>query len=442
MRRRLVSATSAWRAGGGAGGRHRSGHVFMRLLRVAAAVAVLATLAGSISARADEGGVDDGVDTSPAQPGDGAPVCGVADPAQGVPTQSDDGTLRVASFNLLHSQTSEGDETLEERVPLLADALVASGADVVGAQEVAIDNSKNDVSRSRFEVVKELAREMADRTGAEWEWCWSQSNPRFPGEPDLNDGGGGPLSDGVSAEGGQPGEFREGLAILSRYDITASRFRRLTPRTYEAPACPLNEGPSDPEDLLFGCALAAVFDSRQVLWARVDTPGADGDDLDLFTTHIAHGLTELSDETKMFQIQTALHIVDEWATVDASTSDFLVGDFNTRPKVVEDRDRYETVLRAGFIDTYIEGPTARECTAPGVGGCTGDPVGGTEVYSDTNRRAMSVRIDYVFARPPQDCDLRVQWSQVIGDRATKRPDGRWLWPSDHNGLISQSKVVC
>jgi endonuclease/exonuclease/phosphatase family metal-dependent hydrolase len=414
----------------------------MKLLRVAAAVAVLATLMGSTSARAEDGGVHGGVDTSPAQPGDGAPICGVAAPDSGVPALADDESLRVASFNLLHSETDEGDETLEKRVPLLADALMASGADVVGAQEVAVDGSNNDVVRPRFEVVEELAGEMADRTGTQWEWCWSQSNPRFPGEPDINDGGGGPLTEGISAEGGQPGEFREGLAVLSRYDITASRFRRLTPRSYEAPACPLNEGPMDPEGLLFGCALAAVFDSRQVLWARVDTPGAAGDDLDLFTTHIAHGLTVLSDETKARHIETALQITDEWATDDVSTPDFLVGDFNTRPAGDRDGERYEMVLRAGFVDTYIEGPTARECTAPGVGGCTGDPVGGTEVYSETDRRAMSVRIDYVFARPPEDCDLRVQSSRVIGDRATQLSDGRWLWPSDHNGLMSQSKVDC
>ena len=413
----------------------------MKPLRIAVAAAVLATLTAGISAQAQDGGVHGGVETSPDLPGDGVPMCGVAVPAPGVPAQADDGTLRVASFNLLHSQTAEGDATLEARVPLLADALIASGADVVGSQEVAVDDHNIAESRPRFEVVKELAQEMADRTGTDWEWCWSQSNPHFPGEPDVNEGGGGPLSDAISAEAGQPGEFREGLAVLSRFDITASRFRRLSPRAYEAPACLLNDR-SDPEALLLGCALTTFFDSRQVLWARVDVPGAVGDDLDLFTTHLANDLTELSGGTKALQTQLALQTMERWATADPSTPDFLVGDFNTTPNAGADSAPYEAVIGAGFTDTYIEPPAARECTALDVGGCTGDPVAGTEVYSATSRRVMRARIDYVFARKPQGCDLRVQWSQVIGDRAMQLPDGRWLWPSDHNGVVSQSKVVC
>jgi endonuclease/exonuclease/phosphatase family metal-dependent hydrolase len=412
-----------------------------RLAVIAAVIAVLATLTAGVSARAQNGGVQPGVDTSPELPGDGVPLCGVATPDPGVAAQTDDGKLRVASFNLLHSQTAEGDETLEARVPLLADALVASGADVIGSQEVAADDHKLTDPRERFEVVTALAGEMADRTGTDWEWCWSQSNPHVPGEPDLNEGGGGPLSEVVSSQGGQPGEFREGLAVLSRFDITASRFRRLTPRSYEAPACLLNDT-SDPEALLFGCALPAFFDSRQVLWARIDVPGADDDDLDLFTTHVAHGLTELSDTTKALQVQLALQTIEAWATPDASTPDFLVGDFNTTPDPGVDGSPYQAVIDEGFTDTYRNAPAAVECSAPGVGGCTGGPVGGTEVYSATDRRAMSERIDYIFARQPQGCALRVQWSQVIGDQATQLSDGRWLWPSDHNGVASQSKVAC
>ena len=66
---------------------------------------------------------------------DAVPLCGVAPPA-GAPERPDDGALRIVTLNVLHSETDDGDASLGARLPLLADAIVAAGADVVGAQEV------------------------------------------------------------------------------------------------------------------------------------------------------------------------------------------------------------------------------------------------------------------------------------------------------------------
>ena len=341
---------------------------------------------------------------------DGTPLCGVASPPDGSPSPTpDDGQLRVGSFNVLHSDTEEGDATLEARLPLAAHAVQEANVDVVGLQEV----TRNEAHGL---VAQRLAEALAARTGDTWEYCWSQSNPHVPLTPEGN-----PLDDLAARFGNtpDPGDFREGLAILTRFHISETRYRRLLPRSYEALAC-LDTDPF--------CRLDAAFDARQVLWAHIETPTSDK--LDMFTTHIAHGITPLSDTTKLLQVQQAVGVVDEWATPDPSP-DFLVGDFNSDPST----DRHQALVDAGFFDTWAAANTP-ECTAPGVEGCTGGPAAGEESYTATASRAMSERIDYVWARPPSTCALSPTDVVLVGINPELQPDGRWLWPSDHVGLAA------
>lgn len=354
---------------------------------------------------------------------DGTPVCGEATPAPGAPTPVDDGVLKVATYNVLHSLEVDADKTLGARLELAADALHAAGTDVVGAQEVVKNppaDTQGEFPQKHGRVAERLAQELADRSGDTWSWCWSQSNPHFPGEPDLQPGGGGgPLSEAI-VEGGRTvlrGEFREGLAILSRFPIAAARFRRLPPRSYEAPFCV----PPDP----FNCNLAGFFDSRQLLWARIDGPGGA---FDMFTTHIAHGLTPLSDTTKLAQVKAALAYIQEWS--DPATPDFFVGDLNSAPST----DRHAAVLEAGFGDTYADsgGPV---CGSAGTAGCTSDQ----QMLTPTSASTVTSRIDYVFER---GCTTTA--SLVFGTNAqfqtTGEFAGQWLWPSDHLGVVSS--VTC
>ena len=258
---------------------------------------------------------------------DGTPLCDAAEPSPAASAPvPDDAAMRVATFNVLHSETDGGDASLGERLPLLADAIAGSGADVVGAQEVtrnvAFDPAAEAPQRHGL-VASRLAAALAERTGVTWEWCWSLSNPHVVGTPDVDPGGGNPVDELAAVNGNfpDPGDFSEGLAILTRHHVAETGFRRLPIRSYEAPACLANP------DLDPLCVLDATFDSRQLLWARVETPtGA----VDMFTTHLAHHLTDLSDMTQLLQMQEALAITEEWATPEA-TPDFLVGDFNREP---------------------------------------------------------------------------------------------------------------
>jgi endonuclease/exonuclease/phosphatase family metal-dependent hydrolase len=361
--------------------------------------------------------------TAQQNPLDGVPLCGVEAPVGAAATAADDGVLRVGTLNVLHSETDDGDISLGDRLPLLADAVAASGIDIVGAQEVTrnvVFDPASEAPQRHGLVAQRLAAAIAARTGQPWAWCWSLSNPHVPLSPDLVPGGGNPLDSIAAANGNapDPGDFSEGLAILTRFQIEASRFRRLTPRSFEAAAC---------IDLDPFCPLAALFDSRQVLWARVASPAGE---VDMFTTHLAHTLTPLSDTTRAIQVEQALAITSEWASPD-DLPDLLVGDFNSTP----DSPVIAAATDAGFIDTYraADGP---ECAPAGTGACSGGPTDGTEVFSPAPQRTMSGRIDYVLARPSGTCALTVPASEVIADEPSPQADGRWLWPSDHLGFAS------
>lgn len=353
---------------------------------------------------------------------DGTPRCGI-EGAEGASPPADDGELRIATYNLLHSETDDGDVSLGPRLPLLAQAIVDSGADIAGIQE-ATSNLEYDAAAEAPQrhglVAQRLAAELAARTGEAWSWCFSRSNPHMPGTPDLNVGGGNPLDD-LAAQNGNlpdPGDFAEGLAIVTRYSIAESRFRRLPPRSYEAPAC------VTPDPI---CRLDAIFDSRQVLWARVSTPTGS---VDTFTTHLAHHLTPLSDTTKLLQAQAAVTITEEWATDDA-LPDVLLGDFNSEPGSAA----MAATATAGFVDTY-DAAGGVECVEPGAAGCSGGPADGDEVWTDIAARPMVERIDYVLARAPAGCALTVPASRRFGDTPAPLDDGQFLWPSDHYAFVS------
>ncbi|HUR79060.1 MAG TPA: endonuclease/exonuclease/phosphatase family protein [Acidimicrobiales bacterium] len=355
---------------------------------------------------------------------DGVPLCGTSNGR----SAGDDGAFTVADYNVLHSDTDEGDKSLGERMPLLADALADTSADVIGLEEVAMNlvyDPKNEYPQKHGLVVARLAALLTQRTGETWSWCFSRSNPHVPLTPDVQEGGGNPLDDQAAAKGNFPeqSDFSEGLAIVSRYPITRARFRRDLPRSYEAVACP-NLDPF--------CRLDATFDARQVLYARVRTPqGA----LDMFVTHLAHGITPLSTTTKQLQARQTMALVHKWSNPNDALPDVLVGDFNSKPSSAALR----TTAAGGLVDTYaVSG--APECQAAGGPGCSGNPYTGEETYTKTPTRHMSTRIDFILARPPQGCALRVPMSRMIGDRPIKRVDGRYVWPSDHNGFVSQ--IAC
>jgi endonuclease/exonuclease/phosphatase family metal-dependent hydrolase len=356
------------------------------------AAAVTATLAAALAV------------TVPASPGSAQapalpePLCGQE--GTGGPTGGNAGTLRVATFNVLHTQDDEDEATLEARLPVQVQAMVDAGVEVVGLQEAL--NSTN-----HGKVAQRLAQGLAASTSQTWYWCWFQSNPHFPGEPDTQPGGGGgPLSE-FMAGAVKAGETRwsEGIGILSRYPIAEKSVIRLTPRSYEAGFCV----PPDP----IGCNAAAFFDSRSVLRARIAAPGAP---VDLYTTHLAHGLTPASDVTKLAQVLEVLAYINQTAGAD-TTPDFLVGDFNS----LEGSPVHQAVTDAGFVDTF-------RAARPD------DPGNTSDQHILEPNSTVDHRIDYVFGRPGS-CGLRALAGEVFADEPVPYQGGS-LWPSDHYAVVT------
>jgi len=401
------------------------------LLATSLLAAVLLVAGGP--ARAAIGGLPLPTGVAPAVPGqlvdDGplapTPLCDTEPAALPLPGPA--GPLRVGTYNVLHTQDPDGNPTALQRVGMLADAIAESDADVLGLQEVAKSatlaaaaaaDGLDDDDEVTGLMVELIAQDLAASTSEDWSWCWFASNAHVPLEPEpAAGGGGGPLTElatlGSGQQTGNGSEFREGVAILSRFPIASPTVKRLSLRMHEALYC----DEIDPT----GCQFAVVFDSRVIMHGVITTP--DGP-VDLYTSHLAHGVTSESDATKARQIEEGLaHIA---ATEDPATPTFFVGDFNTEATGQPDEGRYQTILAAGFIDTY--GSASSQDASDPVGTSSQDVVGEDLTVDRT--------IDYVFAKHLGV--VTVTYGDIIGDKRAERadtPGADWVWPSDHLGVV-------
>ncbi len=394
--------------------------------RLVALISTLLVSGIAVPALADHTPIDETPDYNVV---DGTPICGLAE-RTGMPPAFSGTDLEVGTYNILHSQSEDDDADVTDRFGQIIDAMDAVDADVWGLQEVTNDAEHGNQAAK-------IAHELANRTGVSWQWCWSWSNPHFPGEPDVLDGGGGPLSELTAQfsklpEGDLSG-FKEGLAVVSRYriDTHEAKFRRLQPRAHEALACPPTANPID-------CQFPSVFDHRQVLHAPVVATGIGR--VDVFNTHLAHGLTDHSGDVKYQQIEKAVDTTDEWEAKGDGFPTYFTGDFNTdataadTPDPHDDFDRYQLLVDAGFVDTYA-GPECGSQTDTTVGCTSSVDVLTQDPFQDPSR--LDSRIDFVWARGDA-CTVGASASVIIGDQPIQLDDGRWRWPSDHLGVVSET----
>lgn len=386
------------------------------------ALALLAAAAPAWAGIGDTPGVPGQLaDEGPLAP---RPVCQVEAGATG-PLTAASGELRVGTYNVLHTQDADGNPTAPQRIGMLADAIEASGADVLGLQEVAKSATlaylDTDTDGMDGLMVELIAQDLAASTLHDWSWCWFASNAHIPLEPEPNEGGGGgPLTElatvGSGQQTGNGNEFREGVALLSRFPITSATVKRLSLRMHEAAFCE----EIDP----IGCQFAVVFDSRVIMHGVIATPSGP---VDLYTSHLAHGVTSQSDDTKARQIREGLaHIA---ATEDTSTPTFYVGDFNTDATVQPDAQRYQSILDAGFADAYADAASFDPADPPGTS--SQDVVG--------DQLSVTRTIDYVFAKRLGSCSPA--FGDIIGDVRVVRADADgFVWPSDHMGVVV--RIAC
>lgn len=174
--------------------------------------------------------------------------------------------------------------------------------------------------------------------------------------------------------------FEEGEAILSRYPLQDVTFQELRPR-------------------------AALFEHRVVLQATAVTPQGE---VSLFCTHLTHGDPEINREQF-----AALRAYVGQESVGPS---IVAGDLNATEDALQD-------AAAGWTDTY-------RAAQPG-------NRGNTCCIKDLSRRSdhtLAKRIDYLYLASDTE-EVRIVDSRRILDHPV-RLDERWLWASDHVGVLT------
>jgi endonuclease/exonuclease/phosphatase family metal-dependent hydrolase len=316
------------------------------------------------------------------------PLCGVAEPKiHGLPRVPD--SITVASYNMLHGLTTDGDRTLEARLSLTVDQIAKSGVDVVGLQEV-------EESTNHGLVIKRLATALANKMYTPWWWCWFRTEPHAPGAPDTRPGGGDPLSNQFAKHyNGNDANWYEGAAVLSRHQIVASAVHRLPGEDYRGRLTGDCKPPFDEPT----CVLDLFLEPRAAVWARVLTPfGA----VSLTSAHTSGSAKQHSD-------------LVQWARTKSGSDKtaLLVCDCNSLPT----SKAQATIRAAGWVDTmaalHRERPTADQ-----------------EIHAAVP--TATERIDYVFLRTGSqlhlaDSRLFMNKPHVTGSTS--------LWPSDHYGVI-------
>ncbi|HZO82770.1 MAG TPA: endonuclease/exonuclease/phosphatase family protein [Candidatus Binataceae bacterium] len=214
------------------------------------------------------------------------------------------------------------------------------------------------------------------------------------------------------ADGAGDGEFAfdEGVGMLSRLDADG------------APAAYKYRAQVDLSAMVGG-QLYRLPDDRVVLHRRFRFDG--GARMEVFVTHLTDrpesrdGVVVRSAQARELVQLVASHSHPE-ATV------IVAGDFNDVP---ESETMAALLGGKGFIDLH---------------GAFGSGCGYTNDRDDLDLTAEhgthNQRIDYLLMRPGRGRTPEVVEVGLFADRPHRQPDGTWLWPSDHVGVIATLRL--
>ena len=257
-----------------------------------------------------------------------------------------DGPLRVVSLNMLHGFPRF--EHLSQRLDLIAGEIDRLQADIVCLQEVPWTLR-----------LGSGAEYLAKRAGMNYLYLRANGNRRTI-------------------------LFEEGVAILSRYPLSAPATAELEPQ-------------------------AGPFEHRVVLHAVVETPWTP---VSVFVTHLTHGDPEVNRR----QAASLMAFVDATGSGPA----VVTGDLNARadsPQVQSLTQHWEDAYRAANPDG--EGLTC----------CIDNVTAGTS-------EQLESRIDYVLVAPRGEEHIGVVDARLVLDRPFQ-VSGGWQWASDHIGLLAE-----
>jgi endonuclease/exonuclease/phosphatase family metal-dependent hydrolase len=287
----------------------------------------------------------------------------------------------IITYNLFHDLPRF--RHLERRLELVADAIAAAKPDLVALQEVAKAAGCGDMAAKLLALVNQRARPAV----------YTTHYARADG-----------FGDGDYA-------FEEGVAILTGLSHMASpaevykyqhQVRLVTSvggQSYRLP------------------------DDRIAIRMRFKI--SDDREIDFFVTHLTD-CTEQGGGGETVRLGQALELrrwIDATSSPDVAT--IVAGDFNALPES-------EPVLaftRIGFIDIWA--------AAGNVGGYTNDS---EDIDLESCAASHNQRVDYLFCRPPRGQELILSEVRLFLDNAHREPDGRYLWPSDHIGVMARLRL--
>jgi endonuclease/exonuclease/phosphatase family metal-dependent hydrolase len=197
------------------------------------------------------------------------------------------------------------------------------------------------------------------------------------------------------------GEFEEGSAILSRWPIVDPQARRLAPDVL-----PTREYRGYP-----------YVEYRIAVRATVAV--GEGVALDVFGAHVTDGSADPSNSrVRRLQIEDLRRFVAERPCPDRPA--ILGGDLNATP----DSEEIVFLRESGLVDV-----------------CDGMDLGPTNDPDDRDlenpAETARQRIDYLWVDPTEADVLEVPSARLFLAGAAEVEPGRFLWASDHNGIVAE-----
>lgn len=289
----------------------------------------------------------------------------------------DEQLLTVATVNLFHDLPRF--RHLGRRLELIASAIASVRPHLVAIQEVARASACGDMGQRLCTLVNRSAG--ATEYGLHY----------------------------AAADGAGEGEyaFDEGVAILSR----------------------LPEIGSSPETLKYGAQveLAAVVGGTRYrlpddrIAFRMRFQAGAGRVVEFIAIHLTDR-DETGPDGVAIRVAQAAELA-RWVRTagDPESPIIIAGDFNDIPN----SETIRNLTSAGFADAWM--------TAGNGAGFTNDH---DDIDLEDPDASHNRRIDYLFCRAPRRSDFKVMEARLFLDRPNPEPNGRWLWPSDHIGVMA------
>jgi endonuclease/exonuclease/phosphatase family metal-dependent hydrolase len=286
----------------------------------------------------------------------------------------------IVTYNLFHDLPRF--RHLERRLELVADAIAVARPDLMALQEVAKAAGSGDMSAKLLALVNQRARPAV--------YTIHYARADGLGERDY--------------------AFEEGVAILTKLSQMTSPAEVYN---YQHQVCLVTS---------VGGQRYRLPDDRIAIRMRFKI---DDREIDFFVTHLTDRTEQGGggETARLGQVRELLRWIDVVSSPDVAT--IVAGDFNA----LSESEPVLAFTRNGFIDIWAAAGKA--------GGYTNDS---EDIDLESPAASHNRRIDYLFCRPLRGQQVILSEVRLFLDGAHREPDGCYLWPSDHIGVMARLRL--